>query len=101
MSWKEALKADPSDWLLEPQDPCVRFWAMQGLEGKASNDPEVLEAQVALMATSPVRTILDAQEPEGYWVHRADMYLPTYYKIMSVYPRDPSAREPLYARELS
>jgi hypothetical protein len=78
MSWKDALKADPSDWLLEPQDPCVRFWAIQDLEGKSSNDPEVLEAQVALMASSPVRTILDAQEPEGYWVHREDMYLPKY-----------------------
>jgi hypothetical protein len=78
MSWKEALKADPSDWLLEPQDPCVRFWALQDLEGKASNDPEVLEAQVALMVSSPVSDIIDAQESEGYWVHREDMYLPKY-----------------------
>ncbi len=72
------MRADPSKWLLEPKDLSVRFWALQDLEGKASNYPEVREAQVALMESSPVRAIFDAQEPDGYWVHKEDMYLPKY-----------------------
>ncbi len=78
MSWKDALKADPTEWLLEPSNPSVRFWALQDLEGRRLDHPEVQEAQDALMESAPVRAILDAQQPEGHWVHREDMYLPKY-----------------------
>ena len=78
MAWKRVLKADPTEWLLEPEDPSVRFWALQDLEGKGLDSPEVREAQDAIMESSPVKAILDAQQPEGHWVHREDMYLPKY-----------------------
>ena len=78
MAWKHVLKTDPSDWLLEPQDPSIRFWALQGLEGKGLDNSEVREAQDAIMESTPVKAILDAQQPEGHWVHREDMYLPKY-----------------------
>ncbi len=78
MAWKRVLKADPTDWLLEPVDPCFRFWALQDLEGMKPDHPEVRETQEAIMESAPVRAILDAQHPEGHWVHREDMYLPKY-----------------------
>jgi hypothetical protein len=78
MAWKQALKADPTEWLLEPEDPSVRFWTLRDLEGRAPDHPEVKEAQDALMESPPVRAILEAQKPEGHWVHREDMYLPKY-----------------------
>jgi len=78
MSWKRVLKADPTSWLLEPSDPSVRFWALQDLEGKELNHPEVQETQDAVMESHPVKAILDAQHPEGHWIHREDMYLPKY-----------------------
>jgi len=78
MSWKDALKAEPTEWLLEPIDPSVRFWALQHLEDKGPDHPEVQDAQDALMASAPVRAILEAQQNEGHWIHREDMYLPKY-----------------------
>ncbi len=31
MSWRSVLKADPTEWLLETDDPSVRYWALRGL----------------------------------------------------------------------
>ena len=78
MGWKEQMKEVPVEWLLEPDDPCVRFWALQDLLDHAYDDPVVMEAQEAAMEQPPIKTILDAQDPEGYWVHEEDMYLPKY-----------------------
>ena len=83
MAWKRILKADPTDWLLEPEDLSVRFWALQDLEGKGPDHPDVQETQDALMESPPVRAILDAQQPEGHWIHREDMYLPKYKSTTS------------------
>ena len=78
MAWKRVLKADPTDWLLEPRDPSVRSRALKDLGGIEPDHPEVREAQEAIMESAPVRAILEAQQPEGHWVHREDMYLPKY-----------------------
>jgi hypothetical protein len=78
MAWKHVLKADPTEWLLEPKDPSIRFWALQSLEGRELDHPDVRETQDAIMESTPVKAILDAQQPEGHWVHREDMYLPKY-----------------------
>jgi len=29
--WKKALKADPTEWLLEPDDPGVRYLALRDI----------------------------------------------------------------------
>ncbi len=34
---------DPVGWLLEPSDPSVRFWALQDIEGRRRDDPDVLD----------------------------------------------------------
>ncbi|UCD44609.1 MAG: hypothetical protein JSV27_10915 [Candidatus Bathyarchaeota archaeon] len=78
MAWKQDLKADPTNWLLEPTNPSVRFWALQDLEGMELDHPEVQEAQDAVMESPLVKVILDAQHPEGHWINREDMYLPKY-----------------------
>ncbi len=46
--------------------------------GKARDDPEVLQAQQGIMGSKTVTAILDAQNPDGYWVHEENMYLPKY-----------------------
>jgi hypothetical protein len=66
------------DWLLEPENPSVRYWALQWLNGLKPDDPTVLEAQDQVMTSTPVLTILDSQNSEGYWVGEEDMYLPKY-----------------------
>jgi len=49
MAWKRVMKAEPIDWLLEHQDPSIRFWALQDLESRGLDHPEVQDAQDALM----------------------------------------------------
>ena len=78
--WKEHLKADPLPWLLErdPENPGVRLMALRELLDRPASDPEVMEAQRAVMGSGPVPAILEAQAAEGYWVKPGPGYLPKY-----------------------
>ncbi len=78
MSWEEIVGQETIEWLLGPENPSIRFWALQQLEDKPPEDSEVLEAQDVLMSSSCVRSILDAQKGEGQWVNYDDMYNPKY-----------------------
>jgi len=78
MPWTDVLKANPTRWLLEPEDPSVRFWVLQDLEGKKRTHPEVAEIQERVMESVPVKEILGAQSPEGHWIEHSNMYLPKY-----------------------
>jgi hypothetical protein len=66
------------DWLLEKKDPGVRAFALRDLLGAPTDDPEVAAARRAANRTSPVREILDAQKPEGWWVKPGPGYSPKY-----------------------
>jgi hypothetical protein len=78
MSWEEYGRKDILDWLLSPDEPGVRFWALQQLLDRAPDDGEVLEAQEEVMGSSCVRRILSALSSEGYWENPEDIYLPKY-----------------------
>jgi hypothetical protein len=78
MPWSDVLKADPTEWLLEPSDPSVLLWALRDLLDRKESDPEVEAARVNVMKSPLVRCVLEAQSPEGHWVSRDDMYLPKY-----------------------
>ena len=66
------------DWLLEPSDPGVRFFALRDLLGAPPDDKDLRAARRATVRRSPVRDILDAQRPEGYWVKPSPGYSPKY-----------------------
>jgi hypothetical protein len=71
--------ADPAlDWLLEKHDPGVRAFALRDLLGAPADDPDVIAARRATVRTSPVREILEAQKPEGWWVKPGPGYSPKY-----------------------
>jgi hypothetical protein len=72
------LKADPTGWLLEPSNPSVRYWTLINILDKEPDDADVLKAQESIATSEPVKTILAAQEPDGYWCNADDMYLPKY-----------------------
>jgi hypothetical protein len=72
------LKADPTEWLLEPSNPSVRYWTLIDILDKEPDDADVLKAQESIATSEPVKTILAAQEPDGYWCNADDMYLPKY-----------------------
>ncbi len=78
--WMEVLDDDPLSWLLEsdPQNPGVRYFALTDLLDRPVDDPEVAEARHLVMSSGPVPTILEAQEPDGYWVEPGPGYRPKY-----------------------
>jgi hypothetical protein len=78
MSVDSALDAGVLDWLLEPETPSVRFWALQDLIGLERTHSDVAAAQEAVMESASVNAILSAQQPDGHWTNPKDMYLPKY-----------------------
>jgi hypothetical protein len=84
-SWKEALNADPTPWLLESENPSVRYLALQWLLDKAPDDHGVVAAQEAIRTYEPVVKLLDAQRPDGRWrKHRKEPYHTIHYYLMAL-----------------
>jgi len=73
-----ALPSATLDWLLEPQDPAVRALALRDLLRRPAGDDELEAAQEAAMASKPIAAILDAMQPEGFWVKGGPGYSPKY-----------------------
>ena len=65
-------------WLLEKDNPSVRYFALRYLLDRADDDRDVQAARRAIMRSEPVRKILAAQNPEGYWVKPGSGYSPKY-----------------------
>ncbi len=78
MSLERFASKDTLNWLLGPENPSIRFWALLQLKNRPLNAPEVVESQNAIMTTACVKTILKAQRKEGQWFHYDDMYNPKY-----------------------
>jgi len=72
------LKADPTPWLLEEDNPSVRYVTLRDLLDRPQDDAEVIAAQKAIMSSKPVKEILEAQYPQGYWVKPGRGYSPKY-----------------------
>jgi len=76
----KVLKADPLPWLLEEDNPSVRYFTLTGLMDKAESHPSVKKAKREIMKTGPVPTILFKQSDDGYWETAEDFYVRTKYK---------------------
>jgi len=63
--WKKLLKADPTDWLLEPTDP-VRYLALRDIVD--ASERVVNAAREKAHHEGPIATILNNMNPEGYWI---------------------------------
>jgi hypothetical protein len=78
MSWTEVLGADPTSWLLEADDPPVRAATLVRLLGRSARGREVRAARRDAMAADPIRAILEAQDPVGFWTKPGAGYAPKY-----------------------
>jgi hypothetical protein len=65
--WKSVLKADPTDWLLEKDNPSVRYFTLSQILDKPQNSPEVQKAKKEIMTAGVVPQILAKQQAGGYW----------------------------------
>jgi hypothetical protein len=76
--WLSVLKCNPIEWLLESNNPSVRFFTLKDLLDYADDDPEVLKARNAIMDDRRVSKILSKQKQEGHWEFPEKPYLPKY-----------------------
>jgi hypothetical protein len=78
MSLDEFLNEDILGWLLEEENPSIRYWALQQLQDKSPTDADVVEAQKRVMKSDCVKAILDAQTGDYFWGKPNDLYNPKY-----------------------
>ncbi len=78
--WKSFLKAEPTDWLLEGDNPSVKYLTLREILEESETAPEVNAARRDIMETGIIPKILAKQSPEGYWEKEEDFYIRTKYK---------------------
>lgn len=74
----QTLSEDVLSWLLEPDDPGIRYLALRDLCNLPPNDPELLAARKIAHENGPIATILAAMHTDGYWEKPGHGYLPKY-----------------------
>jgi hypothetical protein len=78
MEWMKVVNGDPLSWLLEPEDIGVRYLTMRDLLDMGESDAEFRHAREEAYRSGPIRMILDAAAPEGYWERPGPGYNPKY-----------------------
>ena len=66
-NWRSVLRADPTGWLLEKDNPSVRYFTLTEILDKPEDDRDVEEAKDEIMKSGVVPEILARQSDEGYW----------------------------------
>ena len=64
------MKKEVIEWLLEPEDPTLRYRTMVELLNKPQDYPEVQECKNQIPNSDPVKKILGKMHPEGYWLQK-------------------------------
>jgi hypothetical protein len=78
--WKSQLSADPTEWLLEPDNPSVRALTLSEILDYPFDDPLVIDARAAAWQVGAIPEILNRQNPSGYWSKPEDFYIRTKYR---------------------
>lgn len=68
------------DWLLEENNPSVRYYTLTEILETPENDREVKNAKKAIMQSEPVMKILSKQEQGGFWGKAEQFYVYSKYK---------------------
>lgn len=66
-NWQKHLSGDLLPWLLDPENPSVRYWTLIDILDRPTNDSEVQEARAAIAHQSLAEKLFALQHPEGYW----------------------------------
>jgi len=65
-------------WLLEGENPSVRYFALRDLLNRKENDPEVQANKEAIQNSKLVTKIFSKQNPQGFWEDPHSPYHPKY-----------------------
>lgn len=66
------------NWLLEPENPGIRYLALRDLLDLPSDHPELISARNLAHREGPIPTILAQMNQDGYWVKPGPGYNPKY-----------------------
>jgi hypothetical protein len=80
MDWKSVLKTDPTDWLLERDNPSVRYFTLVDILGEPLDSGEVVRTKREIMEIGIVPRILARQEEGGYWGEPEYFYVKAKYR---------------------
>jgi len=79
-TYKECISDDTINWLLEDDNPSVKYYTLIDLLGKSMDNPDVITAKNKIMEKGVVPKILSKQEKGGYWGIEDDFYVRAKYK---------------------
>jgi hypothetical protein len=72
------LRKSVIDWLLEDDQPSIRYLALTELLGRSKNDSDVKSARMNITERGWAKEIIEKQAPGGYWIDEANLYFPKY-----------------------
>ena len=78
MSWKNQLRGDSLPWLLETENPGVRYLAIRDLLDLPVDDKELKKARKLAHREGPIAHVLSTMNEEGYWQRAGTGYGPKY-----------------------
>jgi len=80
------LSQSPIQWLLEKENPSVRYFTLRDILGREEKDSEVKEAKAAIPTYEVIEKMFAKQKSEGCWEDPENPYHPkykaTYWQIM-------------------
>jgi hypothetical protein len=65
--WEAQLKADSLPWLLEPENPAVRYLSLTHLLDPPEDGPQVVKPRSAIPRSKDVQAVFARQDPAGWW----------------------------------
>jgi hypothetical protein len=65
-NWKSLLRGDPTAWLMESENPSVRYFTLKDILDRSEEDTEVRNARQEIMRAGTVYDILTKQQEPEY-----------------------------------
>ena len=78
MTWKSQLRSDSLPWLLDSENPGVRYLAMRDLLDLSPDDKKLKAARKLAHKEGPIAHILSKMNEEGWWQRAGTGYGPKY-----------------------
>jgi hypothetical protein len=78
--WNNTIEEKPVEWLLEEENPSVRYFTLLDILGQRKNNPGMIKSKSRIMKIGSVPKILSSQRPGGYWENPEDFYVRSKYK---------------------
>ncbi len=78
LDWKSMLTTDTTNWLLEEENPSLRYFTLKDILDKSEHDPEVQQAKREIMRRGIVPDILQKQQEASYLKTYSKFYTDKY-----------------------